>query len=121
MRFWIKKSSVIFLFTKIKIGDTTQLALAPLAVLPEYQKQGVGAALIHAGHHIARTMHFDYSVVLGSEYYYPKFGYEPASRFDILPPFDAPDKNFMALPLQSNPIKVRGTVEYAKEFLNKSL
>ena len=34
------------LFTKIKIGKQEELALAPLGVLPEYQKQGIGSALI---------------------------------------------------------------------------
>ena len=37
------------MFTKLRIGNSTQLALAPLSVLPEYQKQGVGTALIHEG------------------------------------------------------------------------
>lgn len=41
------------LFTKIKIGTSTALALAPLAILPEYQKSGVGTKLIHEGHKIA--------------------------------------------------------------------
>ncbi len=42
------------LFTKIKIGKYEELALAPLGVLPEYQKQGVGSALIQEGHKIAK-------------------------------------------------------------------
>ena len=38
------------LFTKIQIGKFEELALAPLAVLPEYQRQGVGSKLIEEGH-----------------------------------------------------------------------
>ena len=42
------------LFTKIKIGEYEELALAPLVVLPEYQKQGIGKKLIEKGHQIAK-------------------------------------------------------------------
>ena len=58
------------MFTKLRIGNSTQLALAPLSVLPEYQKQGIGTALIHEGHKRARTLGYWYSVVLGNEKYY---------------------------------------------------
>ena len=105
------------LFTKVKIGGRTELALAPLAVLPEYQRQGVGKALIAEGHRIAREMGYHYSVVLGSEQYYPKSGYRPARDFGIGCPFDVPEENFMAIDLQGHSAPVSGVVEYAKEFL----
>ena len=57
----------LIMFTKLRIGNSTQLALAPLSVLPEYQKQGIGTALIHEGHKRARTLGYWYSVVLGNE------------------------------------------------------
>lgn len=44
------------LFTKGQIADNTVLALAPLAVLPTYQGQGIGAALVNEGHRIARQL-----------------------------------------------------------------
>ncbi len=104
------------MFTKLKIGDQTQLALAPLSVLPEYQRQGIGTALIKEGHKRARQLGYAYSVVLGSEKYYPKAGYLPAKNYGILPPFEAPDKNFMACKLTENAPAVSGVVQYAKEF-----
>lgn len=104
------------LFTKIRIGDQTELALAPLSVLPEYQHQGIGKALMARGHQIAAQMGYGFSVVLGSEEYYPKAGYVPAEQYGIQAPFDVPSKNYMALDLQSKPRKQNGTVEYAKEF-----
>lgn len=104
------------LFTEIRIGGRTALALAPLAVLPAYQRRGVGSALIAEGHRAARELRYPCSVVLGSEKYYPKFGYLPAERFGIRPPFDVPSENFMALPLSDEPVRMEGIVRYAKEF-----
>ena len=75
------------LFTKIKIGKQEELALAPLGVLPEYQKQGIGSVLIQEGHKKAKELGYHYSVVLGSEKYYPKFGYIPAKEYGIVAPF----------------------------------
>ena len=83
------------MFTKAEIGGKIVLALAPLSVLPEYQRKGVGTALIEEGHKIAKEMGYAYSVVLGSENYYPKFGYIPADTFGIIAPFDVPRDNFM--------------------------
>ena len=104
------------LFTKIKIGENEELALAPLCVLPEYQRQGIGSKLIMEGHRIAKTLGYHYSVVLGSEKYYTKFGYTPAIEYGIEPPFDVPSKNFMAIKLNESNVEIKGIVKYAKEF-----
>ena len=82
------------MFTKIKIGKYEELALAPLAVLPEYQKQGIGKKLIKEGHKIAKKLGYHYSIVLGSEKYYPKSGYVPASRYGIKAPFVVSNNNY---------------------------
>lgn len=114
----IKDDKIVghILFTKIKIGNSTELALAPLSVEPNYQKQGIGTVLIKEGHKIAKDLGYNYSVVLGSEKYYPRVGYQKANKFSILSPFDVPDKNFMAIDLQGNSKPVSGVVEYSKEF-----
>ena len=104
------------MFTKIKIGKYEELALAPLAVLPEYQKQGIGKKLIKEGHKIAKKLGYHYCIVLGSEKYYPKLGYVPASRYGIKAPFVVSNENFMAVTLNDTNFKISGTVEYAKEF-----
>ena len=104
------------LFTKIKIGKSTELALAPLVVLPEYQRQGIGKKLIKEGHKIAKKLGYHFSFVLGSEKYYPKSGYVPASRYGIKAPFEVADENFMAIKLNDTDKEIAGTVEYAKEF-----
>lgn len=104
------------LFTKLRIGEENALALAPLAVLPEFQKQGIGSALIKEGHKMAKEMGYRFSVVLGSEKYYPKFGYVPASRYGIKAPFPVPDENFMAINLNGESVKLNAQVIYDKAF-----
>ncbi len=104
------------LFTKLKIGGHTALALAPLSVLPIYQRQGIGTSLVQEGHQITRSLGYSYSVVLGSEKYYPRIGYMPAEKFGIQPCFKVPSKNFMACKLCENAPIISGIVEYAPEF-----
>lgn len=104
------------MFTKLQIGEHTALALAPLSVLPQYQRQGIGTSLILEGHKTAKALGYSYSVVLGSEKYYPRIGYLPAETFGIQPCFEVSSKNFMAYKLHENAPIVSGVVKYAKEF-----
>lgn len=104
------------LFTKAKVNDQEVLVLAPLSVKPQYQKQGVGTALIVEGHKIAKRLGYQYSVVLGSETYYPRVGYVPAQRLGIEVPEGIPSENFMAIQLQENAQPIRGAITYAEEF-----
>lgn len=104
------------MFTKANIDNNVVLALASLSVLPEYQKKGVGTALIKEGHKIAKKLGYGYSIVLGSEKYYPKTGYLPANRFGIKPSFDVPEENFMVYKINKDAFNIHGIVKYAKEF-----
>lgn len=114
----VKDNKIVghILFTKIKIGKYEELALAPLAVLPKYQRQGIGKKLIETGHKIAKKLGYNYSIVLGSEKYYPKFGYTSAIDYGIKAPFEVPNENFMAIKLKDTEVEIKGTVQYAKEF-----
>ena len=110
------------LFSKIKIVDAEQnewesLALAPVAVHPEYQKQGIGGKLILAGLDKAKALNFKSVIVLGHAQYYPKFGFVPANMWNIKAPFDVPAEVFMGLELVPDGLKnVQGTVVYPKAF-----
>ena len=105
------------LFTKVKVGNDTLLTLAPLAVLPRFQKKGIGKSLVEKGHKIAKELGYKGIVVLGHADYYKKFGYEPASKWEIKCPIEVPDENFMAIELYPGALSnVKGTVEYPKEF-----
>lgn len=109
------------LITKIKIindaNSFESLALAPVSVKPAYQNKGIGGQLILTAHAKAMALGYTSIVILGHEDYYPRFGYERASKFDIELPFEAPDENCMAIELVEGSLKeVNGMVEYAKEF-----
>lgn len=104
------------MFTKAKVGNDIVLVLAPLSVHPNYQRQGVGASLIKAGHKIAAELGYPYSLVIGSDSYYPRFGYLPAKEFGIEVPKGIPSANFMGIQLQENTKPISGAVTYAKEF-----
>lgn len=104
------------MFTRAAVGGDTVLALAPLSVLPEYQRKGIGISLIKAGHKIASELGYGYSVVLGSQRYYPKAGYLTADKFGIKPSFDVPNENFMACKIKENAPDIHGIIKYAKEF-----
>lgn len=104
------------LFTKAVVNGVQVLALAPLAVLPEYQNRGIGLALIAEGHRAARSLGYGYSVVLGHPQYYPKAGYLPASRYGIRAPFPVADENFMAICLNAEPKLLDGIMEYDPAF-----
>lgn len=104
------------MFSKIKINETTQIALAPISVLPKFQKQGIGGMLIKEGHKIAKELGFEFSVVLGDPLYYTKFGYIPAYNFKIKPPFNINTEYYMAINLQGKTTILDGIVKYSKEF-----
>ncbi len=108
------------LFSKIKIigeKEYESLALAPMAVLPEFQKQGIGGKLIKEGLNKARELGFNSVIVIGHKEYYPRFGFERASKWNIKCPFEVPDEAFMAVELNAGALTEKsGIVEYPKEF-----
>ncbi len=109
------------LLTKLKIkndqNEFDSLALAPVSVLPKYQRKGIGAMLINQAHKKAKALGYKSIVLLGHEGYYPKFGYQQAVKFGIVLSFELPKENCMVLELIENGLKgVQGKVEYPKVF-----
>ena len=104
------------LFTKAYVGKTPVLALAPLSVLPQYQNQGIGQALIKQGHEIAKKLGYKFSVVLGYAKYYSKSGYSPAGKYGIKSPFETDDENFMAICFDEQEKQLNGTIKYDDAF-----
>lgn len=93
------------------------LGLAPLSVLPDYQRQGIGAALINAGLEECRRSGHELVIVLGHADYYPRFGFERASRFGVRFEFEAPDEACMILALRPRALDgVGGVAKYQPEW-----
>ena len=92
------------------------LGLAPIAVLPEFQKRGIGAALIEEGIETCRKAQFGFLVVLGAPGYYTRFGFRRALDLGLENEYGARDE-FMVLELRPGGLAgVRGLVKYAAEF-----
>ncbi len=102
---------------KKSAGIATVLSLGPMAVRPDCQNQGVGKRLAKAGLESGKILGFPAAIVLGHPGFYPKFGFSPASKWDIKCPFDAPDEAFMALELKEGTLEnISGEVIYPEEF-----
>ncbi len=73
--------------------------LAPMSVLPEYQRQGIGSQLVRTGITELKNGRCPFVIVLGHAEYYPRFGFERASAHGIRSEWDVPDEAFMVLVL----------------------
>ncbi|MFI1013153.1 GNAT family N-acetyltransferase [Streptomyces sp. NPDC020965] len=104
------------LLTRCHVDGKPALALAPCAVRPAHQRQGAGSAVIRAALEAARTAGESLVLVLGHADYYPKFGFEPASRWGIRAPFEVPDEAMMALVLDTGRPVPSGVIRYAAAF-----
>ncbi|MDX1643782.1 MAG: N-acetyltransferase [Thermoanaerobaculia bacterium] len=93
------------------------LALAPMAVDPSQQGEGVGSRLVRAGLDRCAEELAVAVVVLGHPDFYPRFGFEPAHRFGLRFDPDVPRDAFMVLELETGVLdEVRGTVRYHPAF-----
>jgi predicted N-acetyltransferase YhbS len=104
------------LLTRCHVDGAQALALAPVAVLPAWQRRGAGAAMIHALLDAAHAVGEQLVLVLGHPAYYPRFGFVPASGYGIKPPFEVPDEAMMALALDPGRPVPGGRIRYAHAF-----
>ena len=109
------------LFTKASLEGSNPspsvYILAPLAVKPEYQKQGLGGLLIREGHRILKEMGVEMVFVLGHKEYYPRFGYRKAIDLGIEFPFEVSHEYCMVAELIPGATEnVKGMVCYPTDF-----
>lgn len=104
-------------------GDEIKgMGLAPMAVLSEYQRHGIGSQLVEAGLNIIRNQGCPYMIVVGHPEYYPRFGFVPAFTHDLRCQWEeVPNDAFMVLILNEAVMAgVSGTVKYRDE-LNEAM
>jgi len=92
------------LFTKARLEPEAPLSisiLAPLAVVPDSQKQGVGGKLIEYGLQVLSESMVDLVFVLGHPEYYPSYGFKPAGNLGFNAPYPIPEKNADAWMVQA--------------------
>lgn len=109
------------LLTKTTIGEgynsLKSLVLAPVSVLPEFQNLGIGSMLINEAHKLATLMGYGSVVLIGHAEYYPRFGYEKASKYGIKFRFDVPDEAAMVIELWQGALEgVNGYVKLPEAF-----
>ncbi|MBG1262029.1 GNAT family N-acetyltransferase [Nostoc commune] len=108
---------ILFSYIGLVGEETLQvLGLAPLAVHPKFQRQGIGSALIKAGLEIAEAKKEAIVIVLGHPEFYTRFGFQPSVVYEIESPFPVPEEFFMVKPLQSYQESYKGKVVYPAAF-----
>jgi len=119
----IKNSEIVghIAFSPVTIesdrATVNAVGLAPMAVSPEFHRNGIGSQLVEEGLNRIRTAGHDLVVVLGHPEYYPRFGFVPAKKYGIQWEQDAPEEAFMIKELREGALKeVGGIVKYRPEF-----
>jgi putative acetyltransferase len=110
------------LFTPVAVERAGQrvlgMGLAPMAVRPDRQRQGIGAQLVRRGLDMLRERGCPFVVVVGHPDYYPRFGFGPASVHGLASQWEGvPDAAFMVLVLDERAMAgVSGVAIYREEF-----
>lgn len=110
------------LFTPVVLegagGRLVGMGLAPMAVLPDRQRQGIGSQLVRRGLDILRERGCPFVVVVGHPEYYPRFGFQLASTHGFVSQWEGiPDAAFMVLIADVHAMAgASGVARYRDEF-----
>ena len=109
------------LFTPVELSENPEhrliYGLAPMAVVPRHQGEGIGSTLVRRGLEQCRDAGIDALVVLGHPEFYPRFGFVPSVSAGIKTTYDVPDEVFMVRELVEGSLKrAYGVIKYAPQF-----
>jgi putative acetyltransferase len=110
---------IFFSPVMVEADDNSFMAmgLAPMAVLSEFQRQGIGSQLVREGLAGCSRIGQDIVFVLGHPDFYPRFGFTPAGPRGFRSEYDVPDEVFMVAELRPGALAGRrGLVKYRPEF-----
>jgi putative acetyltransferase len=105
------------MYSPVEIGRLEGIGLGPVAVLPEYQRRGIGSMLVETGNRWLEVARCPFIVVLGHPTFYPRFGFKPAGTLGVSCEWDVPDDVFQILVI--DPLRmagVSGVARYRREF-----
>lgn len=106
------------LFSRLEVGGSQKTnsaaALEPMAVLPDWQGQGIGTRLMMTGLALCRSRGVDAVFVLGHPGYYPRFGFSAEKARSVTAPFSG--KAFMALEIRRGVLADGLTLDYPPAF-----
>ena len=113
------------LFTAVRVGTEetpgSAAILAPLAVLPDEQRRGVGGLLVRTGLGLLRDRGVRLVFLAGHPGYYPRHGFVPAYPQGFTPPFPvSPAEAWMVRPLESDALGSAGGVVICADAINKA-
>ncbi len=109
---------ILFTPATVDGSSVVGMGLAPMAVRPANQRQGIGSQLVWHGLEHMRRVGCPFVIVLGHPEYYPRFGFEPASRYRLASLWAGiPDEAFMVVVFDAGALpEAGGTTRYRGEF-----
>jgi putative acetyltransferase len=102
--------------TRGSVGAAPVLALGPLSVRPDWQRRGVGSALVHTVLGAGDALGEPLVALLGSTAYYPRFGFRPAGEYQITAPLPQWEPDFQVRTLAAYQRALRGPFAYPEPF-----
>jgi putative acetyltransferase len=110
------------LFTRLPEDDPERpmLTLGPVAVLPDYQRKGVGMTLVRMGLSRARQLGFSAVVAVGAPAFMAACGFRPARPHGLETEMNVPDEAFVVAQLREGGV-VKGVVRWPAEWDDAAL